>query len=64
MAVTELIHVILLAIEDLLVWWAGSVGISPWLVIGISLVVFYFFWNQIYTFFKGVIQWVRSILRF
>jgi len=56
MPIAGLIHAILFAIEDVLVWIGGKMGISFWIVIGLSLLVFYIFYRQIFAFVRFVLK--------
>jgi len=58
MAVQGLIHIILFGIEDLIIYLGAKAGISFWAIVGISLLMFYFFYPQIYAFVRAILRWV------
>ena len=57
MALPQFIHVILLIIEDILVWLGGKAGIPVWIIIIISIIALIYFWNPITNILKrGLIR--------
>jgi hypothetical protein len=56
--VTALIHIILMQLENLFIWWGGKVGISFWWIIGISVIFIYFFYHQIIAIIKKVLGYI------
>jgi len=56
MGLTALAHIIILIIEDIFVWIAGKLNLPVLWVIIVCLVLFYFFWRQIFGFTKLILK--------
>tara|TARA_Y100000034_G_scaffold57183_1_gene69877 strand:- start:1327 stop:1509 length:183 start_codon:yes stop_codon:yes gene_type:complete len=56
MAIEGLIHIILFLMEDAFVWLGLKAGMNFWTIILISLFVFFFFYRQIFAFFRGILR--------
>ena len=58
MATIGLIHIILFALEDFLIWFAGTKEISFWVVFGISMIVIYLYYNQLTMILKKLLNYI------
>jgi len=54
----SLIHPIIIIIDDFFVWLGGKMGVSAWVVLTLSLIIFYFYWNQIYAIIKKMLSYI------
>ena len=53
-----LIPILLLIIEDIFVWKSGQLGVPIVIAVGISMVIFYFYWAEVTMLLKKLLNWL------